>query len=67
MAGGTAGGQADEPMKLPDDQTHGAEANEGLARANPEPEPLFGDERWIAERLRALRTPMTSAETRAAV
>jgi len=54
-------------MKLPDDQTHGAEANEGLARANPEPEPLFGDERWIAERLRALRTPMTSAETRAAV
>jgi len=61
MAGGTAGGQADEPMKLPDDQTHGAEANEGLARANPEPEPLFGDERWIEERLRALQVPIGAA------
>jgi hypothetical protein len=53
-------------MKFPDDQSHGAEATEHAVRGNNEPAPLFGDERWIEERLQALRTRMTSAETSAA-
>jgi hypothetical protein len=52
-------------MKFPDDQTPGAEANDGAVRGKTETEPLFGDERWIDERLQALRTRMRSAETRA--
>ena len=53
-------------MKFPDDQTHGAEANDGAVRGNIEPEPLFGDERWIEERLQALQTRLRSADTSAA-
>ncbi len=66
MAVGTERGHAVVAMKFPDDQTPGAEANDGSVRGKTETEPLFGDERWINERLQALRTRMRSAETRAA-
>ena len=66
MAGRAAFGQGVVAMKLPDDQTHGADGNDGAVHGNPELEPLFGDERWIDERLQALRTRMRSGETRSA-
>ena len=66
MAGRAAFGQGVVAMKLPDDQTHGADGNDGAVRRHTELEPLFGDERWIDERLQALRTRMRSAETRSA-
>lgn len=55
MAGGAADRQGVLAMKLPDDQTYGADANECAVRGNSETEPLFGDERWVDERLRALQ------------
>jgi hypothetical protein len=53
-------------MKFPDDQTHGADGKDGAVRGKTETEPLFGDERWIEERLQVLRTRIRPAERRAA-
>jgi hypothetical protein len=66
MARGEAGGQDVAVRKLPDDQAHGADGNDGAVRRKPEEEPLFGDKRWIEERLQALRTRARSAEPRGA-
>ena len=52
-------------MKFPNEQTHGADATEQAVRGNNEADPLFGDERWIEERLQVLRARMVSAQTRA--
>jgi hypothetical protein len=41
-------------MKLPNEQSHGAGADERTAHPNETSEPLFGDDLWIEERLRVL-------------
>ena len=55
------GGQLAVAMKLPNDQHEGAGAKNGAARGNEMEEALFGDERWIEERLRALQVPIGAA------
>jgi len=66
MAVGAERGHAVVAMKFPDDQTHGADGKDGTVRGKTETEPLFGDERWIEERLQVLRTRIRPAERRAA-
>ena len=54
-------------MKLPDDQHDGGDAAESVMCGNCDLEPLFGDERWIQERLRVLKAQAGTGERRAAV
>ena len=55
MATGGSGRQLVVAMKLPNDQQEGAGAANSVVRGNETEEPLFGEDRWIKERLRALR------------
>jgi hypothetical protein len=53
-------------MNFPERQNHdGAGAAKGAARGNKARTPLFGDRRWVRERLRALRAIMASGGRRA--
>lgn len=53
-------------MKFPGNRTNnGAGAADGAARGNKPKQPLFGDRRWVQERLRALRA-LTAGERQAA-
>jgi len=54
-------GQRAVAMNFPNDQHEGAGAADGAARGNEMEEALFGDERWIEERLRALQVPIGAA------
>lgn len=56
------------PMKFPDtpETLNGAGAVNNAARGKKVKKPLFGDRRWVQERLRALRAVMASGERRAA-
>ena len=54
------------PMKFPDQQLDVAAAEGRTPRSQPSPEPLFGDPRWIEERLRALRARIMPSEKRPA-
>lgn len=55
IAAGGSGRQLVVAMKLPNDQQEGAGNASSVVRGNETEEPLFGEERWIKERLRALR------------
>jgi hypothetical protein len=54
------------PMKFPDHQPEVAAFNGRTSRPRPSREPLFGDPRWIEERLRALRARIMPPEKRPA-
>ena len=62
MATGRPDGHCAVAMKLPNDQQEGADAAKGAVRGNEEMEPLFGDERWIEERLRVLQSRTRAGE-----
>jgi hypothetical protein len=55
MARGRRNGHCTVAMKFPNEPSNEAGANERAAREGEANEPLFGDERWIEERLRILQ------------
>jgi hypothetical protein len=52
-------------MKLPNEQQEGADAAQGAIGGDYDMEPLFGDERWIDERIKVLRAQSGAGERRA--
>ena len=65
MAVGCEREQGLVPMKFPNDHYDGAGSSEEAVHENETKEPLFGDERWIEERLQVLRTQAGGAESQA--